>query len=87
MALLQSLAAAGIRLIGAHPRLYRLAQMVAYRVPGFRARVHRLLGPALPPTAGEDDSTSRYLFTVGEAVADAGGIVTVEQLYHLSRSI
>lgn len=85
-ALLRSLVTGGVQFVAAHPRLHRAARVVAQRVPGFRVRVQRLLPPASPPMAGVGDPNAGYLFEAGD-VDDAHGVITLEQLYHLSRLI
>lgn len=73
-----------IRFVTARPALRRQAERALSRVPGLAAYLRRF---AAPPPAGVSDPNAPYLFRPGEAPVGEQGQVTVEHLYHMSRSL
>lgn len=68
------------------PGLHRTIKLVYRVAPGVRIRLQRLLPPPPPPAARTAPHPSS-LFRPGEVREDADGPVTVEQLFHMSRSL
>jgi hypothetical protein len=77
----------GVGLIAARPGLHRLIKSGYRFVPGLQTYLRRFL-PAQPaPAASASETGDWYIFKPHLAPNDTSGVVTVEHLYHLSRSL
>jgi hypothetical protein len=73
--------------VASRPGLHRFIK-IGYRfVPGLQAQLRRLLPAQSLPEASLIDDNEPYVFKPSLPATDASGTVTVEHLYHLSRSL
>lgn len=79
------LAAFGLSVLQRHPRLRGAARWLLRATPGARAIAARLLGPT--PSAPPADAIAPEVPRFEPAPVRDDGVVTVEALYHLSRSL
>jgi len=78
----------GFKFVAERPRLHRRIRLAYQFAPGLRTGLYRLV-PKQPPVAAAEmaDPNARYIFKPGRSCTAPKGVVTLDQLYHLSRSI
>ena len=77
---------AGFGFVASRPRLHRRVKLAYQLVPGLRTGLNRLVPPPLT-IAGLVDPNDVYVFRPPQTFVDAGGVITLDHLYHLSRSL
>jgi len=81
-----------VRFVVLRPRVHRLVGIAA-RVPFARPALLRAFGPPPAGAASADavpapaDPNAALLYRPGPPPGDAGGLVTLDALYHLSRTL
>jgi hypothetical protein len=76
-----------IGIVAARPRLHRGIKSICRFIPGLRGHLRRLAPSAPPPPSRPIDPNELYIFKAAPFTGDAQGVVTLDQLYQLSRSL